>query len=102
MISVTVRINNEQIIMNSQAIRTKPIHRTPKQGELCTYQIRIYNQNFKKLNFPFGDGIALAHKVLELYSNTSEDTILGFKRIEEEDRIAKMIKQIGIDASTLC
>ncbi len=102
MIGVQVKINNTDLIANIQAIRIKPIHRYPKQGELCTYRIRIYNQNFKKLNFPYGDGIALAQKMLELYSNTSEDTILGFKRIEEEEYIAKMVKQISADLGASC
>ena len=102
MIGVQVRINNTDLIANIQAIRIKPIHRNPEPGELCTYQTRIYNQDYKKLNFPFGDGVALAQKLLELYSNTSEDTILGFKQAEEEERVAKMLKQLNADVGRVC
>ena len=101
MIGVQVRINNSELVANIQAIRIKPKGRTPEPGEMCHYQIRIYNQNFKTLAFPFGDAIALAHKMLDMYSNTSEDTILCFKRTEEEERMAEKIKKIQLAVGIL-
>ena len=77
MISVTVRINNETILANVQAIRLHPAN--PKNGEECTYSLRIYNQPCGELKANYGDATALVKQMLDFYDKTEPETIAQLK-----------------------
>ena len=82
MIGVQVRINNELLIANIQCIRTKPTQHTPKENQLCTYTVRVYNQTVGELEHPFGSATSLARAMLDYYDTLSEEVILEAKSKE--------------------
>jgi len=98
MIEVSVNINRSLDIISVQAVRIYPTTRPPEEGEVCLYDLYIKEEKTGvTIGFPYGDGIALAAKMLESankilgsggYSNTDDvdwDWRIG---LVEQDLIA--------------
>ena len=66
MIEVNVYINREHRIASLNAIRKSPLGK-PSKNQKCQYDLRIDTIVVDTFVFPYGDGVALAIHMLELY-----------------------------------
>ncbi len=81
MIEVSVVINKRQAIANMVAKRIEPIGRAINEGEICIYELRVGMAHVDTIKFPYGCGIELAKKMLELYKeNEAKYKLLALAR----------------------
>ncbi len=65
--SVEVKINGD-VIGECYVVRIDPIDGLPKKNELCTYNFFKEQGFVKHIMYPYGDGMALASKMLREYN----------------------------------
>ena len=69
MITVHIKINNEEIAM-IKAVRISPVNKTPKDGEMCTYNLSANGKGYAfNLMCPYGNANRLAVSMLNAYEN---------------------------------
>ena len=76
---LTIDINSDFDILNIYVVRVKPIHGTPKNGELCDYELYrgtghrgSTSELLTEFQFPYGDGVQLGLEMLEVYQSVLE------------------------------
>ena len=77
MIALQLRINNSTLLVNVQCIRIEP--QAPREGDLCTYEARIYNQAAGTIHHRYSDDIGLAKKMLDFYKQIPEKRIQWYR-----------------------
>ncbi len=79
MIEVSVGINRESYLAQIQAVRVKP-KRTPRDGELCTYNIMLMGEVVDTFKHNYGCGIEMAIEMLKRYDKKKYLYILLSKK----------------------
>ena len=93
MIAVQVSINNRTTVVSTSAVRTYPKSKKPREGTMCTYKMRIYNQNVGTMKHAFEDcGIGLAKAMLDYFGTFTKEEVETFKTMALYDAIAKEAK----------
>lgn len=97
MIEVKAVINGSNEIANIKAVRISPSGSNIMDGTLCQYSISVKGEIVDVITFPFGDGVALSIKMLELYRDNGKSyrTIALCRRLSR-DEVLKTYENKGV------
>ena len=81
-----MRVNNKDIVVNVQTIRRDKKKDQPEFGEICNYEIRVYNQKVSEVKCEYGSAVKLGKIMLDEFDKLADEHIhlLHIKEIERE------------------
>ncbi len=73
MITLKMTINGHTEVINLSAMRVRPTHRTPKQGELCDYMVRVNGRELPyTISCEYGSAAKLGIEMLRTLEEESK------------------------------